>query len=376
MRYQFLTGTSALQMLSRSPPSLAPEASRSPGWWRWGGGEGLCEGLRGCRPLVAGLLCGWAVQAGATHAAPLLLVQPMERTPVGNAVAQHFARWLPYYLDEKAVLHRPSNGLGLEAIAWAAQSAPADRTVLMLSQLWLNRLDALPASAPGARGWVPLQIVWQGTWCLMGPEARALPDYPALNAWLQTLRRPVRLAVPHSFGLPDLWTQAMARKTGLPWQNQAFGTARQAVQALAAGNVDLVLDRCGDTAQYLDGQSERARTGLLGVQVLARVGMPAPLRAPTFAQWQLPPITPGWAGWFAPPGMSPERQAQLGKALHAIALRDDTQALIAQQQQQPVRMSVADSQRFVRRTQTEGQSLRLWLERLADPVLDLGEPVP
>ena len=368
MRSQFLPGTSALQMLSRRPPSPAPEASRQPGWWRWV--------QRGCAQLAVGWLCAGVVSAGAMPPGPLLLVQPMDRTPVGNAVAQHFARWMPHYLGEKAVLHRTSNGQGLEAIAWAAQSGPPDRTVLLLSQLWLSRLDGLPASAPGARGWVPLQIVWQGTWCLMAQEARYLPDFFALQAWLRTLRRPVRLAVPQSFGLPDLWMQAMAHKTGLPWQNQAFGTARQAVLALAAGKVDLALDRCGETAVFLDSQSERVRTGSLGVQVLARVGMPAPLSVPTFTQWQLPPIAPGWVGWFVPPGMPPERQAQVGKALHAIALRDDTQALIAQQHQQPVRMSVEDSQRFVRRTQTQGQSLRLWLERSADPLLDMSELEP
>ena len=37
-----------------------------------------------------------------------------------------------------------------------------------------------------ARGWVPLQIVLQGSWCLMAPEARHLPDFAALQAWLRT----------------------------------------------------------------------------------------------------------------------------------------------------------------------------------------------
>lgn len=355
-------------MLYPNPPPLAPELARSSGRGRWG--------QRWRSQLVAGLLCALVVQGTAAEPAPLLLVQPMDRTPVGNVVAQHFAHWMPHYLGEKAVLHRPSNGQGLDGIAWAARAAPPERTLVLMSQLWLGRLDDLPPSNPGARGWVPLQIVLQGTWCLMAPEARNLPDFAALQAWLRTVRRPVRLGLPHNFGFPELWMQAMARKTGLPWVAATFGTAQQAIQSLAAGQVDLVLDRCGDTAQYLGSQSERARTGHLAVQVLARVGTPTPLAAATFTQWQLPPLPPGWMAWFAPAGMSAARQEAVGRALHAILLRDDTQALIAAQQQQPVRMSVVDSQRFVRRSQVQGESLRRWLERSADPLLEMDSLAP
>jgi hypothetical protein len=254
--------------------------------------------------LLAGLFAALASQAGMAESSPLLLVQPMEHTPVGNVVAQHFVRWMPHYLGEKATLHRPSNAGGMDAIVWAARSGPPERTLVLMSQLWLGRLEALPA----ARVWVPLQIVLQGSWCLMAPEARHLPDFAALQAWLRTMGRPVRLGLPFNFGFPELWMQAMSRKTGLTWQASTYGTARQTVQALAAGKVDLVLDRCGDSSQYLGNPQERERSGYAGVQVLAQVGAPTPLAAATFAQWQLPPCR--WAGWPGLPRSPCRRSAE------------------------------------------------------------------
>ena len=330
-------------------------------------------GRRGLRNrLLAGLFAALASQAGMAESSPLLLVQPMEHTPVGNVVAQHFVRWMPHYLGEKATLHRPSNAGGLDASVWAARSGPPERTLVLMSQLWLGRLDALPA----ARVWVPLQIVLQGSWCLMAPEARHLPDFAALQAWLRTMGRPVRLGLPFNFGFPELWMQAMSRKTGLTWQASTYGTARQTVQALAAGKVDLVLDRCGDSSQYLGNPQERERSGYAGVQVLAQVGAPTPLAAATFAQWQLPPLPLGWMAWFASESMPEERREAVGKALYAILLRPDTQALIAAQQQQPVRMSPSESQNFVRRAQVQSESLRNWLERSADPLRELNSRIP
>lgn len=62
----------------------------------------------------------------AAERPPLLRVQPMDRLMPANAVVQHFARWLPHYLGNKAVLYRDSNGKGLEGIAWAGSAAPTD----------------------------------------------------------------------------------------------------------------------------------------------------------------------------------------------------------------------------------------------------------
>lgn len=326
------------------------------------------------RLLAAGLAACMGCSL-ATEKPPLLLVQPMDRLMPANAVVQHFAHWLPHYLGEKAVLHRESNGQGLASIAWAASAAPPERTVLLMSQLWQSRLDALPAYTPGARNWVPLQMVLQGTWCLMAGKDRHLPDYAALHRWLRTLHRPVRLGVPHSFGLPDLWMQAVARKTDLPWVSTSFALQRQAIHALLAGQVDLVLERCSDASLHPDSKVA-ARIDWQGVQLLAQVGLPVSVRVPSFVQWQLPPIAPGWMAWFVRSEMSADRQEAVARALNAILLRDDTQALIAALQQQPVRMSTTDSQRFVRHTQAQEQSLQQWLERAANPLLDMGSLVP
>lgn len=292
----------------------------------------------------------------------------MSRSDVGNSIAQHFARWLPHYLPVDAHVHRPSVGKGMEAIRWAGQSPEADRTLLLISQLWLAQMEGIAPAVGATSGWIPLQVVLKGTWCLMAPQKQHLPDYSALQTWLQSLQRPVRLAVPHNFGPPELWRQAMSRKTGLPWISHSVASARQSLQALASGAVDLALDRCGDSAQALDVWRSAARSERSPVQVLAQLGVPKPLPVASFSQWRLPPLAPGWMGWFVRAEMPMSRQVALGKALHAILLREDTQALISALQQQPLTLSTADSRLLVHRTQEQDQLLRLWLERAGDPL--------
>lgn len=323
--------------------------------------------------LVLGGLSLWVGSAMAKPEAALQLVQPLQRAPVGHVVAQHFARWLPHYLGEKVVMHNASHGKGLEAINWAVRSGKPEQTILLMSQEWLTHQELLPLSTPSARNWLPVQLVLQGSWCLLASAQYNLPDFPALHAWLRTLGRPVRLSVPYNFGPPQLWMRAMAHKTDLPWQAKAMDTAQQSIAALVAGEVDLALSRCGDMAPHSSPPVALQREARYGTQVLARVGASAAsvVHVASFRQWQLPPLTPGWIAWFVSDDMSTARRAALGSALNAVLLRDDTQSLIAAQQQQPVRMSVADSQAYVRRSQQQGQSLQLWLERLAEPVLDV-----
>lgn len=346
------------RLLPRGAP-VAPGQARRHGRARWAG------------LLLAGV-CGAPLGAGAQASTPpLLLVQPMDHTLVGNVVAQHFARWLPHYLKEPVVLHRPSNGKGLEGIDWAGRLGAPDRTLVLLTPLWLARLEAQPPVASGARDWVPLQMVLQGNWCLLAPGALWLPDFAKLHAWLQALDRPVRLGLPQQFGFPELWMQAMAQKTGLRWQAVDFRSGHRSVQALSTAQVDLVLDRCADVA--LDTPSERRRMGLQSVQILAQSGPPTPQtqRIPTLAQWKLPPLPGGWLAWFAPATMRLERQAAVAQALHAIVLREDTRALVTAQQQVPVRLDPEGSRRFIQRSQRIGASLRQWLERSADPLQDM-----
>lgn len=332
----------------------------------------LCR-LRKARSLwlVSGVLCLWVGSAGAKPQATLQLVQPLQRAPIGHIVAQHFARWLPHYLDEKVLLHSDSHGKGIEAINWAVRSGKPEQTVLLLSQEWLIQQESLPASVPSARNWAPVQMVLKGSWCLVASSQHNLPDISALQAWLRTLGRPVRLSVPYNFGPPQLWMRAMAYKTGLSWQAKAMDTEKQSIQALVSGEMDLALSRCGDMSPFMGGVEAAQRNKRSATQVLARVGAPVLGNVPSFRQWQLPPLTPGWIAWFVSDDMPTARRAAVGRALNAVLLRDDTQALIAAQQQQPVRMSMADSKDYVQRTQQQGQSLQLWLERLAEPELDV-----
>lgn len=337
---------------------------------QWGGARAGRWGL------LWACAAGWGMAAHAKDPGAWQLVQPMTRPYVGNAVAQHFARWLPQYLGERVEVHVASRNQGMDALTWAAYAASPERTLVLHSALWARRWDELQAPGEGAdnvHAFSPLQMVYQGTWCLLAKSGREFADAAALQAWLRTLGRPVRLGVPHNFGAPELWARAMAQKTGLVWMTQSFQDVAKSLPALVEGRADLVLERCGDVARWMRGPALGPYRRLLPVQVLARVGRPEPLPAPTFSQWQLPSLTPGWVAWFAPANMSALQQARAAKALHAVMLRPDTQALIAKLQQDPARSTPQASQTALRRAQADGRELQQWLDDAANPLLDMRE---
>lgn len=313
--------------------------------------------------MLLGSLAALSGAAWAHEPVVWTLVQPMVRTPTNEALIQHYLKLLPQYLDARVHLSSSQLAKGDEALRWAMETAPPKHTLILMSGIWMHRTER---RWPGSWDTVPLvtlQTVFQAPLCLLVPQDRRLPDSRALEQWLASLKRPVRLGLPDPPGPPGLWMQAMERKTGLIWKGFPFRQAIDGVQALAAGKVDMVLARCSDVRQQWQAHAGGEHGRPLPVQVLLSVGS-SPWMVPSFASWKLPPLEQGWAAWFAPAAMPVEQQEAAARALHAITLRSDTVVLVRSLHLSPSRLDWAASRQYVYRSRHNTRSLELWLQQL------------
>ena len=316
--------------------------------------------LRGA--LLAGAL-GLAGLAQAQEKSPWLLVQLLERTTVADAVARHYARLLPQYLDEKAAVHEASRAQGRQGAQWAVDEAPPQRTVILMSSiLGVQAYDEDEARRRDA-SLQPVQLVLQRSWCLAAAGTPSLRDSSDLVAWLRGLGRPVRVGVPVNGGLPGIWVRAMERRTGVDWQVQTYAqAAAPAVKGLLSGQQDLLLDHCAEMKRIAATGDESMPSRL---RILAFAGDQAMPDLPSFSQWRLPPISSGWMAWFVPARMKPAERERVAQALHAIALRADTQRLIQDLQLEPSTLSVEASQSFVESSIGNWKAVAAWLDSLS-----------
>jgi tripartite-type tricarboxylate transporter receptor subunit TctC len=315
--------------------------------------------LRGA--LLAGAL-GLAGLAQAQEKSPWLLVQPLERATVADAVALHYAKLLPQYLGEKVSVHEASRAKGPQAVQWVVNAAPPQRTVILMTPM----LGVQAHDEDEARGRdpsvLPVQLMLQRSWCLAAVGAPSLRDSGELVAWLRGLGRPVRVGVPVKGGLPGIWVRAMERRSGMKWQAQPYAwAATLAVKGLLAGQQDLLLDHCAEMMRTAAAGGESVRSRL---QILAFAGDQAMPNLPSFSQWRLPPISSGWMAWFVPARMEPAERERVGRALHAIALRTDTRRLIQDLQLDPSTLSVEDSQALVENSIGDWKAVAAWLDSL------------
>ena len=293
------------------------------------------------------------------------VVQAVENFRAADEVARHFVRLLPQYLGEPVQLHAGTRGQEVKAVAWVTSQAPRQRTVVLMSALLLGRLDQQAPDQHAYSALLPLQMVFEGSWCLRMPAGQQVHDSYSLKTWLEGLPHPVRIGMPADHGLLHLWVQAMERKTGKSWQPQVFSASGTAMRTLGQGGLDLVLDRCVDGDDSL--QPAELADALRKTVLLAREGAGMDASVKTFAQWKLPPLALGWLAWFVSGDMDVQRQQQLAAALYKVLLREDTQQLILSMQRKPVNRTPQESMERVYQLQREWRQLMVWLNSIQEP---------
>lgn len=291
------------------------------------------------------------------------VVQAVPRGEVAEPLTQHYARLLPLYLGGKVVIPASSRGRDVDGIYEALKSADPDRTLMMLTAGMNSKLHADAVNKHSDDPVLAVQMVLQRSWCLA--SALDVPPRTAeeLNAWIAGLGRPVRIGLPFIDGVPDVWVRAMEKKTGVVWQTELFSKrADKGVEALLAGKQDLIFDHCAEFQRILQGKNADSIRSRL--QILATSGSPDSTQFPSFAQWRLPTVHPGWMAWFVPSSMSAAERTRVARGLHAITVREDTQRLIRELRQDPSTLTTEASKVYVEHWSSTWKNLSYWLDNV------------
>ncbi|WP_162989484.1 hypothetical protein [Comamonas sp. lk] len=321
-------------------------------------------------PVLALVWLGWlaadASAAGAGIASQKggwQLVQAVPRGEVAEPLTQHYARLLPLYLGGKAVIPASTRGRDVDGVYEALKTSDPDRTLMMLTTGMNSRLHDDAVNRHSSPPVLVVQLVLQRSWCLV--SAQDVPPRTAeeLGNWVAGLGRPLRIGLPFIEGAPDVWVRAMEKKTGVRWQPEVFAkSAEMSVEALLDGRLDLLFDHCAEFQRIFQGKNAaRIRPRL---QILATSGSPDPSPFPTFTQWRLPTVQPGWMAWFVPSGMGATERARVARGLHAITVREDTQRLIRELRQEPSSLTTEASQIYVARWSDTWKSISHWLDNV------------
>lgn len=313
--------------------------------------------------LLAGSLLGGPVQA-QDRGSTWYLVQPESRGPLLDPIVHHYVKYLPQYLGDKVVLQDVSRGQSMEAARDALSSENAGRTVVLMTPLLNEQIyDEQLARRSEARS-MAVQLISQRPWCLASGHDLQPRSGESFMAWLHDLKRPIRIGMAASYGLlPRVWIKAMEHKTGVPWTVTDFaGNSAQGLSSLVSGQQDLLLETCPELLRRLSAKDSSAAADK--VHVLLSTGDGAYKGTPTFMQWKLPMLTASWVAWFVSSQMRAEQRERVANALHAVALREDTQALIRELGQEPSLLSPKASQVFAENWLSNWKSVANWLDNL------------
>lgn len=334
--------------------------------------------MRLSRQRLSCLLLGAFVLMGASPAVAeeneptWYLVQPLLRASLVDPLLRHYLKFLPQYLDGKVVVRETGKKPMLDRVRTALTDERADRTVVLMAPLSYGLIHDEQLAMRSEVSAVPLQVVARRPWCLAQAQDMAPRNRAAFISWLSSLQRPVRIGLASSKGMPAIWIRAMERKTGLTWTATDFNSsAEQGLASLLSGQQDLLLETCAELERMRALRVAGADQGR--VNVLLSEQAAANRSVATFAQWQLPTPAPSWLAWFTSSKMPQARRNLLGKAINAVTLREDTQALIRELGQEPMQLSVQASQLYVDNWLSDWKSISIWMNNL--PEKAAAEPV-
>jgi tripartite-type tricarboxylate transporter receptor subunit TctC len=293
------------------------------------------------------------------------LVQPLVRASLVDPLLRHYLKLLPQYLDGKVVVRETGRKQMLDRARSALTDERADRTAVLMAPLSYGLMHDEQLAMRSEMSVIPLQMVAKRPWCLAEAQDMAPSNRVAFMSWLSNLKRPVRIGLASSKGMPAIWIRAMERKTGLTWTSTDFNTsAEQGLASLLSGQQDLLLETCAELERMRALRVAGAEQGR--VHILLSEQSVTNKSVATFAQWQLPTPAPSWLAWFVSSKMPQERRNLLGKAINAVTMREDTQALIRELGQEPMLLSVQASQLYVDNWLSNWKSISTWMNNLPD----------
>ena len=276
--------------------------------------------------------------------------------PVPRAInfPNYLTQQLQRELNQKVQLKVDERDYGLTALLWAHQSPYSENTIVMLSEGNSSMAGTAEDNPRHLSHYTPLVVFMEMPWCLYGLKDAPASQRKDLGAWMQALRRPVRVGVSVPSGKPMLWLRALEVKHGVEVQPEVYSGAGRLQSALLEG-MDFAIGRCSQSQGLgkdvlLLGQAQRPDEGVAQ-------------RAPLFTDMGLPPLERGWYGAFVGKAMPAPQKEQLVKVFERISRMPQTAQEIEAIGQVPLLLDHQRSQQYITQYLRAWQSVSDLMER-------------
>jgi len=271
-------------------------------------------------------LMPWAAQA-AWPQKPVRIVVPFAPGAGTDAMGRLLAQKLGEQLGASFVVENRAGASGAIGTQHVAQSAPDGHTLLLIAAPFTTVAAVLPqAGYDPVRGFAPISMVAQGPllWAcqkdLPVANLRELIDYAR--------SRPGRLnyGSAGAGGINHLALEGLKARTGVFITHIPYRGAGPALQDLIAGNVDMMFDGLGSSAQHIKGGRVKA------LMVSGAKRSPAFPDVPCSAELGLPDYNVStWYGVWAPRGTPAEAQGRAIEEIRRACQTDEAKAVWAGQ---------------------------------------------
>ncbi|OUM02448.1 Bug family tripartite tricarboxylate transporter substrate binding protein [Variovorax sp. JS1663] len=275
---------------------------------------------------LAAALLPWAAAAETWPARPVRVIVSSAPGSAPDTVARIVGQAMAEELGQPLVIDNRVGANGLIGVDAAAR-VPADGYGLLIApQGTMSANPHLYARLPQdpLAAFVGVTRLASGAFFLAVRSQLDVASLPELIA--QARAKPGRLngAIPAPGSVPHLTTELFRRASKIEFNAVPYKTTTAAAAAVAAGEVDFVIETLATLKPHL----QAGRVRLLAIAATARSDI-AP-EVPTFAEGGVPQMeVAGWIGLFAPAGTRAEVIAILQRCAGRALRRPQVQQALA-----------------------------------------------
>ncbi len=272
--------------------------------------------MRLIKSMLVLFACALAVTASSAFAQqfpsrPITIIVPFSAGGPTDTLARILAQRMTVSLGQNVNIENTTGAAGTIAVARAVRSAP-DGYTLSIGHVGTHVVNGAiyPLPYDLLKDLEPIGMVANNPQVLVGKKDIPAKTLAELIAWIK--QRPAKVLVAHSgVGSPSHISGVYFEKVlGIPLVMIPFRGAAPALQALMAGQVDLLFDQASNSLPQIRGKT------ITAYAVTAQDKLAAAPEIPTVDAAGLPEFYMSvWHGLWAPKGTPPNVIARLNAAV-------------------------------------------------------------
>ncbi|AVO49097.1 ABC transporter substrate-binding protein [Melaminivora suipulveris] len=277
----------------------------------------------------------WSPAVLAQSDSPLRIIVPYAPGGSSDRAARIVADKLGARLGQTVIVENKA-GAGGRLAMQQAKNTPASQSVLVLANPATMVVAPLVFKDNGYdpdKDFQPVSQISSYEFGLAVSSAVPVKELQHLLAWLRANPQQANFGVPATGSLPHFFALMTSEAAKVPAQVVGYRGSGPLVTDLIGGQIPVAVD----TLDTLLPQHEAGKLRILASSADRR--SPFGKDIPTYREAGLNLVATGWNAFFAPASMPRERVAQLGEAIRAVMLDEDTRRKFNDARVEPVSSS-------------------------------------